>query len=293
MSRQTRATLFGLGAVLLWSTVATAFKLTLRHTAPAPLLLWASVFSTIALASILAVQGRLGLMVSGGRAAWRRAAGLGLLNPFLYYLVLFEAYDRLPAQEAQPLNYTWALPLAMLSILILRQRITRRDILAGVVCYCGVWIISTHGDVFSVRFSDALGVGLALGSTVIWALYWVWNTGDRGDPVAALLRNFLCGLPAVALWCAATGQLGWPTHPALIGCVYVGFFEMGFTFALWLAALRRAENTALVGNLIFLSPFVSLIFINRFLGETILPSTFVGLALIVGGLVLQRTGRKA
>ncbi len=293
MSRQTRATLFGLAAVLLWSTVATAFKLTLRHIDPAPMLLWASVFSSLALAAVLAVRGRLGLLVSDGAGAWRRAAGLGLLNPFLYYLVLFEAYDRLPAQEAQPLNYTWALTLAMMSILILRQRITRRDILAGLVCYGGVWIISTHGDILSVRFSDALGVGLALGSTIIWALYWVWNTGDRRDPTAALLRNFICGTPLVALWCLAAGKLHLPSGPALLGSAYIGMFEMGFTFVLWLAALRRAENASRVGNLIFLSPFLSLIFISRLLGEAILPSTFVGLAMIVAGLILQRTGRRA
>ena len=42
---------------------------------------------------------------------------LGLVNPFLYYLVLFKAYDLLPAQEAQAINYTWALMLAFLSVI--------------------------------------------------------------------------------------------------------------------------------------------------------------------------------
>ena len=36
----------------------------------------------------------------------RQALALGLVNPLLYYLVLFEAYDRLPAQLAQPLQQT-------------------------------------------------------------------------------------------------------------------------------------------------------------------------------------------
>ena len=31
---------------------------------------------------------------------------MGLINPLIYYLVLFQAYKLLPASEAQPLNYT-------------------------------------------------------------------------------------------------------------------------------------------------------------------------------------------
>jgi drug/metabolite transporter (DMT)-like permease len=63
------------------------------------------------------------------------------------------------------------------------------------------------------------------------------------------------------------------------------------TFVFWLKALKYSENTAKVGNLIFLSPFLSLIFIHFLLGERILPSTFAGLGLIVAGLILQRPGR--
>ena len=62
---------------------------------------------------------------------------------------------------------------------------------------------------------------------------------------------------------------------------------MGLTFVLWLSALRASENTARVSQLIFLSPFLSLIFIHFVLGETIATSTYVGLVLIVGGLLLR------
>ncbi len=287
------ATLFGLAAVLLWSTVATAFKLTLRHLDPAPLLLWASVFSALALAAVLAAQGRLGLLLRGSRRQYLLSAVLGLMNPCVYYLVLFEAYDRLPAQEAQPLNFTWALVLAFLSILILKQRIGWRDIGAGLVCYGGVWIISTHGRPLDVHFSDGLGVALALGSTLIWALYWVLNTRDARDPVAGLLLAFLFGLPWVAGWTLLTADPSPGGWPGLLGAAYVGCFEMGFTFVLWLTALRRSANASRVANLIFLAPFLSLLLIHHVLDERVLPSTFAGLVLIVAGLIWQRTGGRA
>ncbi len=115
MNNQSKAMLYGLVAVLAWSTVATAFKLALRCMDHLQLLFLANVFSLVALGLVLVVQGRFGLLRGFGRRQLVMCAGLGLLNPFFYYLVLFKAYDLLPAQVAQPLNYTWALTLVWLA----------------------------------------------------------------------------------------------------------------------------------------------------------------------------------
>ncbi len=291
MINQRKAYLYALTTVLLWSTVATAFKLALAHLSPVELLFWAALVSTFVLGFILTVQGRFGQVFVCTRQQYLRSLILGALNPFLYYLVLFEAYDRLPAQEAQPLNYTWAITLAILSVPLLKQKIARSDFLAAFICYAGVVIISTHGDPLSMNFSDTLGVFLALFSTIIWALYWIYNTKETRDPVVALFLNFLFSLPLIAVWCAYTGSFTL-TLPGLLGAAYIGLFEMGITFVTWIMALKLSENTAKVGNLIFLSPFLSLVFIHFLLGEQILPSTYLGLVLIVTGLLVQARGRR-
>ncbi len=280
--------------MLLWSTVASAFKLSLRSLEPAQLVFWAALFSTLALGAILAARGGLSGVLRNTRAQWLRSAALGFLNPFAYYLILFKAYDLLPAQEAQPLNYTWAVTLALLSVPLLGQRISRRDLLAVLVSYCGVVVIATRGDLAGLHFSSPLGVALALVSTVVWALYWIFNTKEDRDPVAALFLSFCLGLPWTLAWCLAfTGLL--PEQGAasgLAGAAYVGLFEMGVTFVLWLSALKLSENTAKVGTLIFLSPFLSLVLIHFLVGEDIYPSTYAGLALIMAGLAIQQLGKK-
>lgn len=286
MTRQGKAYACALAAVALWSTAASAFKLSLRHLAPPELLLYACLASCLALAGVLAARGRLGLL-RGSRQEWLGAARLGFLNPFLYYLVLFRAYDLLPAQEAQPLNYTWAVALSLLAAPLLGQKLRAADLLALLVSYAGVAVISTRGDLTGMRFASPLGVGLALGSTVVWALYWILNTRDARDPAAGLLQNFLCGTAYVL---AANLVLGLrvPDWRGLAGAAYVGVFEMGLTFALWLAALKLTESTARVANLIFLSPLVSLLLIRVLVGEAILPSTYWGLGLILLGQAVQR-----
>lgn len=288
LSTQRSAYAYGLATVLLWSTVASAFKLTLRHVDPVQLLCISALVSTLTLLAVLALQGRLGSLRLLTAQDLRRSALLGLLNPFLYYLILFMAYDLLPAQEAQPLNYTWAITLALLSIPLLGQRITVRDFAAMGVSYLGVLTICTRGDILGMSFADPLGAGLALASTIIWALYWIFNTRDQMDPVPRLFLNFAFGslyiLPAAWL---LTDPLA-VNLPGLLGAAYVGVFEMGITFIFWLKALKLSRTTAQVGNLIYFSPFLSLIFIGVFVGETILPSTLIGLVLIILGNLVQK-----
>ncbi|MBU1230961.1 MAG: DMT family transporter [Proteobacteria bacterium] len=289
-SRHRRAYLCGLGAVLIWSTVATAFKIALRHLDYLQLLLVADLVSVCTLALILAIQGRLRLLRSLSRRELLHCGLLGALNPFLYYLVLFKAYSLLPAQVAQPLNYTWAITLSLLSVPLLGQRLARRDLLAICVGYAGVVVLSTQGNLTSLDFGSPLGVGLALGSTLIWALYWIGSAKSATDPVLALLLNFACALPMVLAATLLFSAMPPPVWEGLLAAAYVGVFEMGVSFVLWLYAMRQTRNVARMGNLIFLSPFLSLLLIHAVLGESIQAATFAGLALILCGNLLQKRG---
>ncbi|TFH84985.1 DMT family transporter [Billgrantia azerbaijanica] len=285
MTQDGRAMLFGLGAVALWSTVATAFKVALGYMSPLELMWLASLVSWALMGGLVVRQGLLGEALARG---WRTAAWAGLMNPVAYYLVLFAAYDRLPGQEAMALNYTWALTMAFLAVPILGQRLTRLDVLAGLIAYSGVWVIATRGAVFDVAFADPLGVGFALVSTLLWALYWLLNARDHRPPLVAQWQNFSVGVPVLTLLLVAGPGLQWHGWAGLGAGVYVGLFEMGIAFVLWQLAVHRVSRTAKVSNLIFLSPPVSLLLLFLIVGEPILLSTLVGLVLILGGLGLQQ-----
>lgn len=292
MERQKQAYVYAVTAVFFWSTVASVFKVSLRYLDFLQLLFFSSIASIIILFLILLVQNKLSFFKEYSEKDYLRSAMLGFLNPFLYYVVLFKAYSLLPAQEAQPLNYTWSIVLVLLSIPILRQRIGFKSILAIFISYFGVFVISTRGDILGLTFSNPTGVLLALGSSVIWALFWVYNIKDKRDEVAKLFLNFLFGFVFILIAMLLSSRLRIPSAAGIAGAAYVGLFEMGITFVFWLKALKLSRTTAQVSNLIYLSPFASLVLIRFVVGERILPSTIIGLVFIVAGIVLQqRVGR--
>ncbi len=288
MEKQKRAYLYAAIVVLFWSTVASAFKISLRYLDVLGLLFYASLVSTTTFFIYLLFSKKLHLLKTFSKKDYLHSALLGFLNPFLYYIVLFKAYSMLPAQQAQPLNFVWPITLVLLSIPLLRQRIQARDFLAIIISFIGVFIISTRGDVFGFRFTSPTGVLLALGSTIIWALFWIYNAKDERDEAVKLFVNFTFALVFISLSMLLFAKKEFPTFQGLLGAAYVGLFEMGFTFLLWLKTLKLSKTTSHVANLVYLAPFLSLVVIHFAVGEEILPSTIVGLIFTVGGIILQK-----
>jgi drug/metabolite transporter (DMT)-like permease len=288
MKAQRKAYLFAFSAIACWSTIGSAFKLSLRYLDPLGLLLFSAIIACITLFVILLVQGKLPLLRAITPSDILMSAVMGMLNPFLYYIVLLRAYNMLQAQEAGTLNYIWPLVLVLLSIPLLGQKISLWSILAIFISFLGIMVISTHGHLLSLHFTSLAGVLLALGSAVFWAVYWIINMKDKREAVSKLFINFCFGLLYIFITIAVTKHFWIPPWMGLAGAVYIGLFEMGITFVLWLNALKFSETTAKVSNLIYFSPFISLIIIHFAVGELILLSTVAGLALIVAGIILQQ-----
>jgi len=287
MHKQTRAYLFAGGAVLLWSTVASAFKLSLRHLEPLQLVFFASIISTVVLFVILAALKKIPLLLQYPKKLLPICFLSGLLNPCLYYFALFEAYDRLPAQDALSINYSWPIMLVVLSMFILKQRVRIMELIAICIAYFGVIIIATYGTLLALELADPSGVVFALASTLVWAIYWIINVRQQNDLTITLFLNFLFALPVLCIITFVVCPISDVGFKGLAGAAYVGLFEMGITYVLWSAALRLSSTTAKISSMAFASPFLSLLIIRIIVGEQIKIATLLGLILIVSGIALQ------
>ena len=285
---QSKAYLFAGISIFFWSTVASAFKLSLRHLEPIQLVLYSTFFSICVLFILVVYQGKLNLVKNFTRADLKKCALLGFLNPCLYYIILFKGYDVLPAQEAMVINFSWPVMLVILSIPILKQTIDIKSFLSIIVCYFGVVIIATNGNISLMQFENPFGVFLMLSSTVIWSLFWLFNTKNSHDSLVSLFLIFVFSFPFILGFIVLTNSFVIPSIEGVIGSIYIGFFEMGISLVLWQSALKISTTVSRIASLVFITPFLSLIILYFILGERILLSTVAGILLICGGLILQK-----
>jgi drug/metabolite transporter (DMT)-like permease len=290
----TRAQVLALTAIIMWSTAASAFKVSLRFGSPFSILFVATLVSlVVCLVSVLAERVRRGVRMELDGRTLAGAAVRGLLNPVAYYLVLLEAYHRLLAQTAMVINYLWPVMLVLLAVPVLGQKLRLPVLGAVLVSFSGVAVMALgggggEGDILG----DLPAAGLALASTVIWALYWLLNVRDPRPGNQKLLLNLCFGAVYMVAWGFLTGAFALFPPEVIVGGVYIGVFEMGLAYLLWMKALTLAETTAEVGNLVFLTPFIALVLVGLVVGERIGVPTVAGLGLVVAGIFLQRRFRR-
>lgn len=292
MKKQNKALLFAGLAVFFWSTVATAFKIALRELDVFQLIFYASGVTVVLLFLILLFQRKTGQLLKQTPRGWLWSILMGAFNPLLYYLVLLKAYSLLPAQLAQPLNMIWPIVLALLSVPLLKQKIGWISVSALLISFTGVVFISSQGGLSGFRNTNFTGVALAAGSSVLWSLYWIFNVRDPRDEIVKLFLNFFFGFIYLAVAVFFFSSFRVTAGTGFYAAVYVGIFEVGITYVLWMKAMQLSTSNAKIGNLVFMAPFLSLVFIHFILKETIFITTFTGLIFIVAGIFLQQLDKK-
>ncbi len=288
MNSPTKSIVLASVAVLSWSTVATAFKVALSYLSVFETLFIACATSLVIFTILMTVEKSWGMLKKLSPSTWCLTAVMGLLNPVTYYLVLFESYDHLPAQVAQPINYFWPIALLILLAIFNRQPIPKKKYIGMVVSLAGLTAISLGGKSITGGIS-AYGLALAFGSAILWAVYWMLNDRIKHNlpESVSLFLGFMFGMIYMCIG-ACFVQVSIPSAPALMAGMYVGAFEIGIPFICFGMAIRTTDNPALINQMCYLAPFLSLFFISMVLHEPIMPTTFIGLVLIIAGIVYNQ-----
>lgn len=285
MDKETQKALVLAGiALLMWSTVATAFKLTLRTGTPGELLFVSVLTACLILIPAGILQAR---KVSISLRNVFKALGTGLLMPLTYYSVLFIAYDRLPAQSAQIINFTWPVFMAAAAMLLKREPAHITRIIYLLISLTGAVVVLTRGTFALSGVEDLPGSLLALGSAFLWTAFWMLQSKISLPGTLRMGLYFTSAFIVMICWSAVSHSII-PTHPRTwLGGMYTGLFEMSLPFLIWQKAMEKTRSVAVISNVIYLSPFLSLLYIHTILHEPIHLSSLVGLILISTGLFLQ------
>ena len=299
MQSNTKALLQASVAVLSWATVATAFKMAQRGLTFFGLTFVATLTAVALFALYVTVEHNWRTIRKFRAHQWSYFAILGLINPTGYYLVLMKSYKLLPAQVAQPVNYIWPVALVFLLAMFLNIKIEKRKYIGMLVSLIGVIVISVGASNAGISdYSDfGMGLFLAIFSAVLWAVYWMVNNQSSsqysssvqffmGFMFGAIYQLMIAFVLEVPIFKEGVSQE--VLREGVLWGIYAGLFEMGIPFICFGLALKNTTNPALVNQLCYLGPFLSLFFIANIVGERILPATYIGLGLIIAGIIYNQ-----
>lgn len=288
MQATRRATLAGLLAIVLWSSLA---LLTVATAGLPPFQVLATAFG---------VAGALGLLraAARGRDGWTElrqpasALALSTTALFGYHALYFIALKRAPAVEANLLNYLWPLLIVAFAGFLPGVRIRPLQWLGTLMGLVAAVLLVTGGNRLGVSASHLPGYLAALTAAVVWAGYSVLNRRHAQVPSAAItvacVLVALLGAAAHLLWERSVA----PTTMQWLALLAMGIGPTGAAFWLWDTGTKRGD-IALLGSLSYLAPLLSTALLVLSGQAQAQPVQALALVLLLAGAWLSTRSRAA
>lgn len=286
-TRPVRSKLLALGAIGLWSSLA-SLGVALNHVPP---------FLLTGLS--LLIGGLIALPLSGFRMSrWRvplPTLALGVYGLFGYHFLLFLALRDAPPVQANLVNYLWPLLIVVLAPVFLPGLALRwQHVVAALLGFAGaVMVILSNANTGAGNDGAAgwsWGYLAALASAFIWSSYSLLTRRVPAFPTAAI-GSFAWFSGLLALLCHALMEpaVSLSTRDwVLIGLMGLG--PLGGAFFLWDKALKTGDARH-IGILSYLTPLLSTSMLLWLSGRALTMPVALAGVLIVGAAWLGTRAR--
>ncbi len=189
------------------------------------------------------------------------------------------------AANAIFLQYSAAIWMVPASFLILREWPDRRSLLGISLVAVGILVIVVLGEKGP---SDRLGISLALGSGVCYALVAVGMRAlSNLDPIWLSAVNNLGGALVLGAWILLTiGPIPLPTPLEALALLGFGVIQMAIPYALFARGLREIPAPE-AGLISLIEPILNPIWVLLVLSERPAQATILGGTFLLGGVALR------
>jgi drug/metabolite transporter (DMT)-like permease len=277
--------------ILFWASIPVASKKILVELNNLQMLFYSTILSLLVIGGVLAVQKKTPVLKSYTRKDYFKMAVLGFLGTYLYYVLLYGAFSLTTASEGFILAYTWPVLVLLLAFVILKEKVTARKVIAILLGFLGIVVIVTKGKILSIDFTSLTGDLLALLGAFTFALFSILGKKFNFDQTAAAFIYFLSSMVFITVTVLLVSGIPFPSLKIWPWLLYNGIFVNGITYIFWFKALEHGD-THVISSALYLTPFLSLIYIAVFLDEKILTSSIIGLLIVVTGIGIQGTRRR-
>lgn len=210
---------------------------------------------------------------------------LGFLD-FLFYLLLYFGYKYSKyGIEVIVFQYTWPAHIILLSVFLLKERLTLRKVISILLGFAGVIAVITKGNLASLDISNIKVVLTVIFASFCFALFSVLSKTVKTNLTNAVMIYFLSSTIYSFIAVVIFSSLVLPSGKQWFYILINGIFLNGLSYIFWIKALQNA-NASFVAPFIFFIPLLGVFLMALIFKEPIFISYFVGLVLIVcSGLV--------
>lgn len=273
-------------SILCFGTVATASKLLMNQLDAVYVLAFSFLAATLFLGFYNWKKGYLKELSRLSAKTVIRMVVIGSLGVFFYNYFLLLGTARLKAQTAFVINELWPALIIIFSCWILKEKMNFGKAVAVIFSFLGILVVTTDGKLLEFSLGDTKGVLYALLAAVCYGLYCTLNKRENYDKNLSVMVSYMAGTILAFVLAVFQGKLKSPTGSQAAGMIWNGVICNALPYLTWALALDIG-NTAVIANLAYLTPFVSLLVTHFVLGEKITIFSVSGLLLIVLGIVIQ------
>ncbi len=273
-------------SVLLWSTTATITKLLLGGLDSMQIMLVSSAVSFVFLLILNLVKGTLGELKTYKIKEHIHIFGIGSLGIFLYHLLLYVGIDKMEASQAFIINYLWPMMAVVFACIILKEKMTFRKIIAVLLSFLGVVIVTSNGNLLGIGRERLLGAFYCVLAAVSYGLFTVLNKQKSYNKYLSMMMYYFYSFVISLIYVLFEKDGFCLSFAQGLGMLWNGIFATAIPFTTWALALEKGD-TARVSNLAYITPFLSLVWTFLILGEELSVYSLLGLIVILLGIFIQ------
>ncbi|MFA5645547.1 MAG: DMT family transporter [Candidatus Ratteibacteria bacterium] len=276
-------------AILFWASSPAVGKILLSTLNPFQLLFYALLFCLLFMLAIFFIQGKLSDLKDISKEKSGKRLLLGITGTLLYEIFYYGSLSLLRAQETLIINYLWPIFVVIFARIVLGEKFSPFDGISFTLAFIGLFLSITQGRRGEFSPGSIWGVLLALGAAISYGIFSILSKKFHRDNAVDIFYSFLFAWCIVAVYLGITEGFSPLSAQEVTLLLFVGITNYALAYFCWIQAIKRGK-TAIISLLIYLTPFVAIIYIRIFLKEIISLWSLLGLSLIVFGIILKIVG---
>lgn len=275
-----KSLLFTLLCVFCWAFIPVVSKLGQVNLDNYQFLFWSNLFSCLVLFLSTIACGKLKRFFSYNASQISISLFLGLLGTCIYYLLLYFAYAHAKGLEVLVLQYTWPIFVTILSVIILKEKVTLRILTATLIGFIGIVVVLSKGNISQINLSNLYLDLLVIMAGCIFGLFSVLSKKFSFEPITFTAYCYLSGAFFSFITMCMFSKVILPPFNSLHLIILNGALINGFSYIFWILALKYG-NASFVAPFVFLTPVIAAFLIVVLFKEPMLPAYLIGLFLVI------------